>query len=48
MFETIDTEIEKTDGGPRSIHARLVLFAGVVAVLLVFAGTLYYAIVTFE
>lgn len=47
MFETIDTEIEKTEGGPRRIQAKLARFAGVVAVLLVFAGALYYAIVAF-
>ena len=48
MFETIDTEVEKTEGGPTRIRARLVRFAGILAVLLVFAGALYYAIVTFE
>jgi hypothetical protein len=48
MFDTIDIEIEKTEGGPRPVRTKLVRFAGVLAILLVFAGALYYAIVTFE
>ncbi len=48
MFETIDTEIEKTEGGPPTVRSRLVRLAGIVAVLIVFAAAMYYAIVTFE
>lgn len=48
MFETIDTEIEKTEGGPPTMRSRLVRLAGIVAVLVVFAAAKYYAIVTFE
>lgn len=48
MFETIDTEIEKTEGGPPTVRSRLVRLTGIVAVLIVFAAAMYYAIVTFE
>ncbi len=48
MFDTIDTEIEKTEGGPPSMRSRLVRFGSIAAVLTVFAAALYYAIVAFE
>jgi hypothetical protein len=48
MFDTIDIEVERTEGGRRSIRATLARFGGILAVLVIFAGALYYAIVTFE
>lgn len=48
MFETIDTEIEKTEGGPPTTRSRLVRFGSIAAVLTVFAAILYYAIAAFE
>ncbi len=48
MFETIDTEIEKTEGGPLTVRSKLVRFASIAAVLTVFAAALYYAIAAFE
>lgn len=48
MFETIDAEIEKTEGGPPTMRSRLVRFGGIVAVLIVFATALYYAIAAFK
>jgi len=48
MFQTLDEQIETTEGGRPTIRARLVRFAGVaVIVVVVFAG-LYFAIVSFE
>ncbi len=48
MFETIDAEIEKTQGGPSSVSSMLVRFGSIAAVLTVFAAVLYYAIAAFE
>ncbi len=48
MFQTIDEQIETTEGGRRSTTARLVRFAGVAVILVVLFAGLYYAIVSFE
>jgi hypothetical protein len=48
MFQTIDEEIERTEGGRRTMSARLARFAGITIVLLFFLGGLYFAIVSFE
>jgi hypothetical protein len=48
MFQTIDEQIETTEGGRPSTRARLVRFAGIAAILIVLFAALYYAIVSFE
>ena len=48
MFQTIDEQIERSEGGRPSISARLVRFAGIVVVLVAFFAALYIAIVSFE
>jgi len=48
MFQTIDQQIETTEGGPLSIRARFARFAGIAAILIVLVVGLYYAIVSFE
>jgi hypothetical protein len=48
MFQTIDEQIERTEGGRPTISARLVRFAGIVVVLVAFFAALYIAIVSFE
>jgi len=48
MFQTIDEQIETTEGGRRSVRARLARFAGIAAILIVLFAALYYAIVSFE
>ena len=48
MFQTIDEQIERTEGGRPTISARLVRFAVISVVLLFFLGGLYFAIVSFE
>lgn len=48
MFQTIDEQIEKTEGGRPTVRARMVRFAGIAAVLGVFVAALYIAIVSFE
>jgi len=48
MFQTIDEQIETTEGGRPSTTARLVRFASIAAILVVLFAGLYYAIVSFE
>ena len=48
MFQTIDEQIERTEGGRPTLRARMVRFAGIAAVLGVFFTGLYFAIVSFE
>lgn len=48
MFQTLDEQIETTEGGRARVSARLVRFAGIAVILAgLFAG-LYFAIVSFE
>lgn len=44
MFETIDDDIEKTEGGHTNAAAWLLRFAIIGIVLLVFGAALYFAI----
>ena len=48
MFQTLDEQIETTEGGRATIRARLVRFAGIAAILVVLFAGLYFAIVSFE
>jgi len=48
MFQTIDEQIERTEGGRLTMSARLVRFAVIAVVLLVFFAGLYFAIVSFD
>ena len=48
MFQTIDEQIETTEGGRAGVRTRLVRFAGIAAILTVLFAALYYAIVSFE
>ena len=48
MFQTIDEQIETTEGGCLSVRARFARFAGITAILIVLFAGLYYAIVSFE
>ena len=48
MFQTVDEQIETTEGGRPTVSARLVRFAGIAAILAVLFAGLYYAIVSFE
>ena len=48
MFETIDEQVETTEGGRPTISKRLARFAGIAVVLVVFFAGLYFAIVSFE
>jgi hypothetical protein len=48
MFQTIDEQIETTEGGHPTARARMVRFAGIAVILVVLFAALYYAIVSFE
>jgi len=48
MFQTLDEQIETTEGGRPSTTTRLARFAGVAVILVVLFAGLYYAIVSFE
>lgn len=48
MFETIDEQVEETEGGSPTTSSRLLRFLGIATVLLVFVGGLYFAIASFE
>jgi hypothetical protein len=48
MFQTIDEQIETTEGARPTTRARLVRFAGIAVILVVLFAALYYAIVSFE
>lgn len=48
MFETLDEEIETTEGGRPSVKGRLVRFAEIAFILVVFFAGLYFAILSFE
>jgi hypothetical protein len=48
MFETVDEQIETTEGGPVTTRTRLIRLAEIVVIVgMLFAG-LYFAIVSFE
>jgi len=47
MFETIDEQVEETEGRPTA-RSRMLYFVGIAAVLVVFVGGLYFAIASFE
>jgi hypothetical protein len=48
MFQTLDEQIETTEGSHLTIRARLIRFAEVAAVLVVLFAGLYFAIRSFE
>jgi hypothetical protein len=48
MFQTLDEQIETTEGGHPTTRARLVRFASVAVILVVLFAALYVAIVSFE
>jgi hypothetical protein len=48
MFQTIDEEVERTEGGRPTMSARIARFAGIAVVLVVLFAGLYFAIVSFE
>ena len=48
MFQTIDEQIERTEGGRPTVSTRLVRLAVITVVLLVFFAGLYFAIVSFD
>jgi hypothetical protein len=48
MFQTLDEQIESTEGVRPTMRARLVRLVGVVMVMAVLIGGLYFAIVSFE
>ena len=48
MFQTIDEQIESTEGGRPTMSSRLGRFTGIAVVLLVFFAGLYFAIVSFD
>ncbi len=48
MFQTLDEQIERTEGGRPTARARLARFASVAVILVVLFAGLYFAIVSFE
>ena len=48
MFQTVDEQIERTEGGRLTATARLVRFAEIALLLGVLFAGLYFAIVSFE
>jgi hypothetical protein len=48
MFQTLDEQIETTDGDHATIRARLIRFAEVALILVVLFAGLYFAIRSFE
>lgn len=48
MFQTLDEQVETTEGGRPTVSARLVRFAEVAVILVVLFAGLYFAIVSFE
>jgi hypothetical protein len=48
VFQTLDEQIETTEGGRPTIRTRLVRFAAVAVLVVVFFTGLYFAIVSFE
>ncbi len=48
MFETIDEQIEETEGGRPTNSSRLFRFLEIATVLVVFVAGLYFAIASFE
>ncbi|HTS37312.1 MAG TPA: hypothetical protein VMH04_16665 [Candidatus Solibacter sp.] len=48
MFETIDEQVETTEGGRPRMSKWLARLAGVAVVLVIFFAGLYFAIVSFE
>ena len=48
MFQTLDEQIETTEGGRPTVTSRLARFAGIAVILVVLFTGLYYAIVSFE
>lgn len=48
MFQTLDEQIETTEGGRPTASVRLARFAEIAIILVVLFAGLYYAIVSFE
>jgi hypothetical protein len=48
MFQTLDQQIETTEGGRPTTRARLVRFAEIAIIVVLLVGGLYFAIVSFE
>ena len=48
MFQTLDEQIETTEGGRPTASARLARFATIAVILVVLFAGLYFAIVSFE
>ena len=48
MFQTLDEQIETTEGGRPTNRARLVRFAEIAIISVLLFGGLYLAIVSFE
>ena len=48
MFQTLDEQIERTEGGHPSTSAWLVRFAEIAIVLVCLFAGLYFAIASFE
>lgn len=48
MFQTLDEQVERTEGGLPTTGTRLIRFAEIAVVLVILIGGLYFAIVSFE
>jgi hypothetical protein len=48
MFQTLDEQIETTEGGHTTIRKRLIRLAEVAVVLMILFAGLYFAIRSFE
>ena len=48
MFETIDEQVEETEGGRPTARSRMLRFVGIAAIVAIFVGGLYFAIASFE
>ena len=48
MFQTLDEQIERAEGGHPTTNARLVRFAEIAIVLVGLFGALYFAIASFK
>ena len=48
MFESLDREIENTEGGPRKTAEKLACFAGIAVIAALVFGGLCLLVVSFE
>ena len=48
MFQTLDEQIERTEGGHPTTSAQLVRFTGIAILSVAVFGALYFLIVAFE